>query len=40
VNAIKNAIRVASEFVERDTNRKIESEMAKMRSAGLAATSV
>ena len=35
VNAIKNAIRVASEFVERDTNRKIESEMAKMRSASL-----
>src|SRR6266436_5978456 len=29
VNAIKNAIRVASEFVERDTNRKIESEVAK-----------
>jgi len=40
VNAIKNAIRVASEFVERDTNRKIESEMAKMRSAGMVDTSV
>jgi glycerol-3-phosphate acyltransferase PlsX len=40
VNAIKNAIRVASEFVERDTNRQIESEMAKMRSASLATTSV
>ena len=35
VNAIKNAIRVASEFVERDTNRKIESEMAKMRPSAL-----
>jgi glycerol-3-phosphate acyltransferase PlsX len=40
VNAIKNAIRVASEFVERDTNRKIESEMAKMRSVSLVATPV
>jgi phosphate acyltransferase len=40
VNAIKNAIRVASEFVERDTNRQIESEMAKLRSASLATTSV
>src|ERR1700746_1919962 len=30
VNAIKNAIRVASEFAERDINRKIESELAKM----------
>jgi glycerol-3-phosphate acyltransferase PlsX len=40
VNAIKNAIRVASEFVERDTNRKIESEMAKMRPASLVTTSV
>jgi glycerol-3-phosphate acyltransferase PlsX len=40
VNAIKNAIRVASEFVERDTNRQIESEMAKMRSASLVATPV
>ncbi len=40
VNAIKNAIRVASEFVERDTNRKIESEMAKMRPANLETTSV
>jgi glycerol-3-phosphate acyltransferase PlsX len=40
VNAIKNAIRVASEFVERDTNRQIESEMAKMRSASLVTTSV
>ena len=40
VNAIKNAIRVASEFVERDTNRQIESEMAKMRSASLVTTPV
>ncbi len=40
VNAIKNAIRVASEFVERDTNRKIESEMAKMRPAHLETTPV
>ena len=40
VNAIKNAIRVAAEFVERDTNRQIESEMAKLRSASLATTSV
>ena len=40
VNAIKNAIRVASEFVERDTNRQIESEMAKMRAASLVTTPV
>jgi glycerol-3-phosphate acyltransferase PlsX len=40
VNAIKNAIRVASEFVERDINRKIESELAKMRPVSLATTSV
>ena len=40
VNAIKNAIRVASEFVERDTNHKIESEMAKMRPAHLETTQV
>jgi glycerol-3-phosphate acyltransferase PlsX len=40
VNAIKNAIRVASEFVERDTNRKIESEMAKMRPSALETTPV
>ena len=35
VNAIKNAIRVASEFVERDINRKIESEVAKTRPVSL-----
>ena len=40
INAIKNAIRVASEFVERDINRKIESELAKMRPASLVTTPV
>src|SRR5712692_2641087 len=40
VNAIKNSIRLASEFVERDINRKIESELAKMRSASLVTTPV
>jgi phosphate acyltransferase len=33
MNAIKNAIRVASEFVERNINQKIESELAKIRPA-------
>jgi glycerol-3-phosphate acyltransferase PlsX len=40
VNAIKNAIRVASEFVERDINRKIESEVAKTRPVSLMTTPV
>jgi glycerol-3-phosphate acyltransferase PlsX len=40
VNAIKNAIRVASEFVERDINRKIESEVAKTRPVSMATTPV
>src|SRR5229473_3666653 len=40
INAIKNAIRVANEFVERDTNRKIESELAKMHPASLATSPV
>ena len=40
VNAIKNAIRVASEFVERDINTKIQGELAKMRSASLVTTPV
>ena len=40
VNAIKNAIRVASEFAERDINRKIESELAKMRQPSLVSAPV
>jgi len=39
VNAIKNAIRVASEFVERNINAKIEGELAKMRTTSLLMTS-
>jgi len=39
VNAIKNAIRVASEFVERNINAKIEGELAKMRITSLLMTS-
>src|SRR5256712_2643653 len=40
VNAIKNAIRVASEFVERNINAKIESEVAKTRPVSLMTTPV
>src|SRR5207302_360171 len=40
VNAIKNAIRVASEFVERSINAKIEGEIAKMRTPSLMTTPV
>ncbi len=40
VNAIKNAIRVASEFVERNINAKIEGELAKMRTTSLMTTPV
>jgi phosphate acyltransferase len=36
-NAIKNAIRVASEFVDRKINEKIETELAKITSAALVA---
>jgi len=39
VNAIKNAIRVASEFVERNINATIEGELAKMRITSLLMTS-
>jgi len=40
VNAIKNAIRVASEFVERNINAKIEGELAKLRTTSLMTTPV
>src|SRR5438128_10089556 len=40
INAIKNAIRVASEFVERNINAKIEGELTKMRTTSLMTTPV
>src|SRR5437899_29390 len=40
INAIKNAIRVASEFVERNINAKIEGELAKLRTTSLMTTPV